>query len=263
MGRRAAWALLIVAIATMAVVAWLGRRGQGQAAPQQTPSLPGATSNAPSPSPSGSGLAGWQVRWVIDGDTLDVRRGSERMRLRLVNINAPEVAHNSVPDECLGPQARDRLRALLPVGTAVELQTFGKDRFGRVVAIARKGTGDPVNLTLVQEGLAAPLVVGDTIPLASAARAAQAQASQAHLGLHSPSVACTLPARVTALERDAKAAAKAANKGAAALEARARALLAEIAARPAPPLVAALTEGDLAKLTTRLTDLSRRVTAGT
>ena len=158
------------------------------------------------------------------------------MRLRLVNINAPEVAHNSVPDECLGPQARDRLRALLPVGTSVELQTFGNDRFGRVVAIVRKGAGDPMNLTLVREGLAAPLVVGDTVPLASAARAAQTRASQAHLGLHSPSIACTLPARVMALERDAKAAAKATDKGAAALEARASA---------------------------RLTDLSRRIAAGT
>lgn len=212
MQRRTAWALLLTGAVVLALVAILGHREDPPTPqPRRTTSTSStvtsvpttATSTTPS-SPTASEDGTWSVRWVIDGDTLDVRRGAARLRVRLVNVNAPEVAHEGHPAQCLADAARDRLRALLPVGAPVSLRTFGKDGYGRVIAIVRPDGGEPVNLTLVEEGLAAPLVAGGTVPLIREVRAAQGRAAAAGQGLHSAGVSCSLPARVAALAAAAR-----------------------------------------------------------
>lgn len=57
-----------------------------------------------------------EVARVIDGDTIEVRIGERTETVRLLNIDAPEVA------DCLYQEATDHLRSLLPTGTEVTLE---------------------------------------------------------------------------------------------------------------------------------------------
>ncbi|WP_165164212.1 thermonuclease family protein [Corynebacterium qintianiae] len=100
------------------------------------------------------------VEKIVDGDTLDVRRDGETTRIRLLNVNTPEIGRDGKPSECLAEDARDYLAALLPVGTTVELQfdEEREDKYGRTLAgvfrdgslvnaeIAREGLGHAVNI---------------------------------------------------------------------------------------------------------------------
>ncbi len=76
------------------------------------------------------------VLGVVDGDTIDVEIDHgfhlrQRVRVRLAGIDAPET-RAAGPE---GEQARDWLRARLPVGHAVELVTEKPaDKFGRFLA---------------------------------------------------------------------------------------------------------------------------------
>lgn len=103
------------------------------------------------------------VLGVVDGDTIDVNidygfRLRQDHRVRLAGIDAPEV--NAVGPE--GEQARDWLRARLPVGQAVELVTVKPaDKYGRFLAtVWRVVDGrtelDSVNQELLAAGLARP-----------------------------------------------------------------------------------------------------------
>lgn len=90
------------------------------------------------------------VARVIDGDTIALTTGQ---RVRLVQIDAPELSGS----ECYATAAKTALARLLPRGTRVALEFDARldrvDRYGRLLAYARKGTAN-VNLTLVQRGAA-------------------------------------------------------------------------------------------------------------
>jgi endonuclease YncB( thermonuclease family) len=95
-----------------------------------------------------------RVDRVIDGDTIELRRGT---RVRLVQIDTPEVFEG----ECYGAEASRALERLLPDGTRIRLEidpaTDRVDRFGRLLRyVVRVGDGVNVNLRLVAIGAAAP-----------------------------------------------------------------------------------------------------------
>ena len=46
------------------------------------------------------------VNRVIDGDTIDVDIDGENTRVRLLNIDTPEIGHNGEPSECLAEEAK-------------------------------------------------------------------------------------------------------------------------------------------------------------
>lgn len=83
-----------------------------------------------------------------DGDTFRVEDQGERVTVRLACIDAPE--RKQTP---FGPLAAARLQELLPVGAAVQLRVITRDRYGRTIAEVFY-QGQPINLKLVQEGLA-------------------------------------------------------------------------------------------------------------
>jgi len=71
----------------------------------------------------------WTVLEVHDGDTLRVRRGSQRLRVRLACIDAPELR------QPWGKASRDHLRQLIGGNQQrVLLKVSGQDRYGRTVA---------------------------------------------------------------------------------------------------------------------------------
>ncbi|MBK9476206.1 MAG: thermonuclease family protein [Tetrasphaera sp.] len=212
--------------------------------------LPRTTPSRESPTPSPNVPV--SVRWVIDGDTLDVVGPSGRLRLRLVNVNAPEVGRDGAPGECLAAEARDWVRARLPVGTSVEIWTYGFDRYGRTLADVRSA-GASLSVELARAGYAAPLLVRGLDVVLEDVQAATREASVAAVGVHSAKVACTVAGRAAVLNAQAAAlpaTVTPASKAAAlaqreSLVASIAAIRTELATGPAPAGVAALTSQEL------------------
>ena len=65
---------------------------------------------------------------VGDGDTITVRQGGIRTKVRLACIDAPETAQRPH-----GQQSRQKLKDLIPVGSTVKLREKTNDRYGRTV----------------------------------------------------------------------------------------------------------------------------------
>ena len=83
---------------------------------------------------------------IGDGDTITVRDGSQRIKVRLACIDAPETSQSPY-----GMESRRRLQGLLPIGSEVTLKTKAVDRYGRSVAEVLKG-GSNINQTMVRSG---------------------------------------------------------------------------------------------------------------
>ena len=88
---------------------------------------------------------------------MDVAIDGVEERVRLIGIDTPESVAEDRPVECFGPEAKDRLAELLPVGTEVRLErdVEARDRYGRLLAyVFRAGDDLHVNRALVAEGFA-------------------------------------------------------------------------------------------------------------
>lgn len=87
---------------------------------------------------------------VIDGDTF--RYGGEK--IRIADIDTPEVQGRCPYETALAARATDRLAALLAVGP-FQLETVGRDedRYGRKLRVVTRG-GRSIGDQLVSEGLA-------------------------------------------------------------------------------------------------------------
>lgn len=94
---------------------------------------------------------------VIDGDTVDVRvEDGSRLRVRLLGIDAPEVAHGADAGTCGGDQSLGRARELLRDKQVVLLADptqVTTDRFGRRLAYVEID-GEDVGRRLIFEGWA-------------------------------------------------------------------------------------------------------------
>lgn len=96
----------------------------------------------------------WRVRVekVLDGDTV-VLEGGERLRLR--GIDAPEVGHKGTPGQYYGPEATEALATLVSGKTiALDRDELDRDRYGRLVGLARLDDGRLVNLAMIEQGAA-------------------------------------------------------------------------------------------------------------
>ena len=87
-----------------------------------------------------------QVLSVGDGDTITVRRSTGKVNVRLSCIDAPETSQRPY-----GQQSRQKLKALLPIGTTVKLRVKSKDRYGRTIAEVLKGNNN-INQAMVGSG---------------------------------------------------------------------------------------------------------------
>lgn len=94
-----------------------------------------------------------RVTCVVDGDTFWL----DGAKIRIADINAPEVSHPSCAYEAqLGAAATRRLTELLNAG-AFTLATEGRavDRYGRLLRVVRRGQRS-LGQALVEAGLAEP-----------------------------------------------------------------------------------------------------------
>ncbi|MBF0281753.1 MAG: thermonuclease family protein, partial [Zetaproteobacteria bacterium] len=92
------------------------------------------------------------VAQVFDGDTFKTTSGE---KVRLLNINTPEVMHDKQPSEPLSESAKLYLKSLVD-GKMVRLE-FDQERrdiYGRLLAHVYLSDGTWVNQALLQKGLA-------------------------------------------------------------------------------------------------------------
>lgn len=100
------------------------------------------------------------VERIIDGDTLDASINQETVRIRLLNIDTPEIGRDGNPSECFAKDAKRRLEELVPPGTKVHLEYDQErlDKYGRTLAGVFRGD-QFVNEQLAREGLARAIVI--------------------------------------------------------------------------------------------------------
>lgn len=134
---------------------------------------------------------------VVDGDTVDVRRGGDEVRVRLLNVDTPETKHPSKAVQCLGPEATDLLESLLEPGDDVVLRYDEErlDRYDRTLA----GVFEDevlVNAEIARRGLGVPVVFEPNRRFHPEVLAAWNEAEAEGAGLHEPGLECSLPALV-------------------------------------------------------------------
>ena len=95
--------------------------------------------------------SGARVTCVVDGDTFWYRGD----KIRIADINTPEVSEPQCPEEArLGAAATRRLAVLLNDGPfTLETIDRDRDRYGRQLRVVTRG-GESLGLVLVREGLA-------------------------------------------------------------------------------------------------------------
>lgn len=95
---------------------------------------------------------GVQASWVPDGDTLHLEDGR---KVRLIGIDAPEMATENDPEQYYARESREFLMRLVQ-NTPLRLETDAqeKDRYGRVLAYVYLPNGRMVNEELVEQGYA-------------------------------------------------------------------------------------------------------------
>ena len=102
------------------------------------------------------------VDYVVDGDTLSaiahVDAGTDvNVRVRLINIDTPELHGECEGEIKRANMARDRLKNLVPRGTVVNLENIKDDKYiGRIDANVVLPDGRDVGRVLIREKLGRP-----------------------------------------------------------------------------------------------------------
>jgi len=128
------------------------------------------------------GSSRWvQVAHVIDGDTFAATSGE---RIRLLGINAPEIAHDREPGQPGGPEAKQRLASLIS-GKSVELlvDRDDHDNYGRLLAQVYLHDGSWINAKLVREGYAHVYTFAPNFRWSKELLQAEAEARRNQLGI--------------------------------------------------------------------------------
>ena len=123
---------------------------------------------------------------VVDGDTVDVSMNGRIERVRLIGIDTPETKKPDTPVQCFGPEASARTKALLPEGTAVDVQrdSEARDPYGRLLGyIYRTADGRFINRDLIVEGFARPLSIAPNTTFAREFATLAREAQAANIGL--------------------------------------------------------------------------------
>ena len=99
------------------------------------------------------------VKYIVDGDTFSagvklVDDTVVSVRVRIRNVDTPEM-HGECVDEIIAANvARNRLSELLPVDSVVELENIKDDKYlGRIDANVLDAKGRDVGKILIREGL--------------------------------------------------------------------------------------------------------------
>ncbi|AOE87857.1 thermonuclease family protein [Pseudomonas sp. TCU-HL1] len=128
-------------------------------------------------------LPTYKVRKVVDGDTLRLIDGRS---VRLIGLNAPELARKGRKAEPYAEAARKRLDELVRVsGGRVQMRVGRepKDRYGRTLAHLYDSRGRNLEERLLVEGLAFHVAIAPNAALSECHAAAERTARQAGRGI--------------------------------------------------------------------------------
>lgn len=125
----------------------------------------------------------YPVLGVVDGDTIDVQIGGQRVRVRYIGINTPETVHPTRGAECFGAEASARNKALVS-GQFVRLEkdVSETDKYGRLLRYVYVDDF-MVNEMLVAEGYANVSTYPPDVRYTERFRTAEAAARAAGKGL--------------------------------------------------------------------------------
>jgi endonuclease YncB( thermonuclease family) len=123
-----------------------------------------------------------EVASVLDGDTVVLADGR---RVRLLGINAPELAREERPAEPFSSAARRELERLLqaPARVGLRYEEERSDRYGRTLAHVFLADGTNVQKTLLERGLAAAIALPPNGWAWECYRAAETSARRAGRGI--------------------------------------------------------------------------------
>ncbi len=192
MQRLVAGLLVVLVVATVLVGAvvvrragWLGAESGRDAAP------PATSTERPEGVPGDAEPA--VVDGVVDGDTVRVRIDdpshsipvTDSVRVRLLNVDAPELERDDHPEECGGVEARRLLEQLLRPEDAVWLAPDVEDRdaYDRPLRYAFTAEGTDVQAALVEAGLAEVVVFAPNDRFAAGLRPLEARAREEGHGI--------------------------------------------------------------------------------
>lgn len=116
------------------------------------------------PAPEHYRLAQW--RRVIDGDTLVLADGTH---VRLIGVNAPELAHDGRPVQPFAVAAKRAVQAFLGDDHSLRLVVGNRshDHYGRLLAhVYRASDGASLEEMLLRRGLAFAIAIGPDVALA-------------------------------------------------------------------------------------------------
>lgn len=98
----------------------------------------------------------FEVKKVVDGDTLEIERYGRIDKVRLIGIDTPETLDPRKPVQCFGREASDKTKGLL-TGKQVKLEfdpaVGEKDKYGRLLAYVWND-GKMINQELLEGGYA-------------------------------------------------------------------------------------------------------------
>lgn len=147
---------------------------------------------APQPQPETESLDGrthYPVTHVADGDTIEVQKDGESVKVRLIGINTPESVDPRRPVQCFGKEASARTHEILD-GKSVALETDPTqdtyDKYGRLLAYVFLPDGTLVNEQLVTEGFAHEYTYDQPYTYQARFKTAEKAAREARRGLWSP-----------------------------------------------------------------------------
>lgn len=95
-----------------------------------------------------------KVTRLVDGDTIEVV-----VRVRIRNIDAPEIASSEPCQRELSFQSRAKLLEIIPLGSMVRLSGLGQEPYGRLLAHVEFNDRD-VGRALIGTGLARTWIPG-------------------------------------------------------------------------------------------------------
>lgn len=124
---------------------------------------------------------------VQDGDSLTLADGR---RIRLIGVNAPELARQGEPDQPLAQAARIAVENFFVDGGSLQL-VYGaerKDHYGRTLAHVYSSSGKSLEAELLARGLAFHIAVPPNLSLAECLKKQEGKARTQKLGVWDESV---------------------------------------------------------------------------
>lgn len=96
----------------------------------------------------------YEVRRIIDGDTIEIQYEGKPTSLQLIGINAPEIGYPDKPPEPYGEEASAFLReVLLDESVYLRFEKHERDQYDRLFGYVYRASDDMfVNLEVIHEG---------------------------------------------------------------------------------------------------------------